>query len=75
MSTQRVRMAGRTYTFVPDVVGGYRIGHLINSLGRFSGHVMVYPPSAGRQGRRMLISGPSGISRDAEREALEGIEL
>lgn len=76
--TQRITMAGRTYAFraerQTDMDGhdNITIGYLMNSHGAFAGYVveMTSGPSAGR---RMLMGGPSGISRDAEREGLAQI--
>lgn len=76
--TQRITMAGRTYTFVPECepeMDGHdnaTIGHLLNSRGAFAGYV-VEMTSGPRTGRRLLMGGPSGISRDAEREGLAQI--
>lgn len=74
MSTQRITMAGRPYTFVAEPgmpgVATYTEGHLLNSRHRFAGYVVV----VSRTGERLLIGGPSGISRDAERAGLAQIE-
>ena len=79
--TQAIKIAGRPYTFVaerePEMDGhdNYTAGHLLNSRGAFAGYVTIMPATADRTERRLLLGGPSGISRDAEREGLAMIEL
>jgi len=72
--TQRITMAGRTYTFVhaPQPAGEARqcVGYLLNSRHQQAGYVHVMA-----SGTRLLLGGPAGISRDAEREGLAQIDL